>query len=257
MSYALGERELTLGVWSKETVRGHICDVFEPQSRNPFGYGLIYLHGVHLQRLLDKPAFVAEFENFGLPVICPRTGRSWWTNRICPDFDPKIDAESYVVKEVIPFFESRFGIVPPRIGILGTSMGGQGALRLAYRRPDLFKVVAAISPAIDFHKRIAEGDETLLAMFEDEESARQETAILHIHPLNWPKHQFFCCDPADERWWDSVDRLRMKLFSIGVPFEYDLTTTGGGHGFEYYNLMAPKAVKFVYDRLQRERASLL
>ena len=136
-------------------------------------------------------------------------------------------------------------------------MGGQGALRLAYRRPDLFKVVAAISPAIDFHKRIAEGDETLLAMFEDEESARQETAILHIHPLNWPKHQFFCCDPADERWWDSVDRLRMKLFSIGVPFEYDLTTTGGGHGFEYYNLMAPKAVKFVYDRLQRERASLL
>src|SRR5690606_12435864 len=145
----------------------------------------------------------------------------------------------------------------PRIALLGTSMGGQGALRLAYQFPDTFPVCAAISPAIDFHRRLDEGDEILGAMFEDREAARQETAILHIHPLNWPRHQFFCCDPTDVRWYEGVDRLHMKLNSLGVPHECDLETTGGGHGFEYYSLMATKAIEFLVRGLDRERLRLV
>jgi S-formylglutathione hydrolase len=132
-------------------------------------------------------------------------------------------------------------------------MGGQGALRIAYRHPRFFPVVAAISPAIDFQTRYYEGDETIPQMYDDPEAARQDTATLHVHPLNWPRHQFFCCDPADHRWWESADRLRMKLWSLGVPHEVDLVTTGGGHGFEYYNLQAERAVGFLVERLDQER----
>ena len=101
--------------------------------------------------------------------------------------------------------------------------------------------------------RLDEGDEVLLEMYGDRESARQDTALLHVHPLNWPRHQYFCCDPADERWFESADRLRMKLGSLGVMFERDLETTGGGHGFDYYNRMAEKAVGFLHNGLERER----
>jgi len=132
-------------------------------------------------------------------------------------------------------------------------MGGQGGLRLAYKYPDRFPVVAAISPAIDYYLRFKEGDETLPLMYRDAEDARQDSAILHIHPLNWPRNQFFCCDPSDRRWWDSADRLRMKLASLGIPFEYDLETSGGGHGFEYYNKMAERAIRFIAERLEKER----
>ena len=90
-------------------------------------------------------------------------------------------------------------------------------------------------------------------MYRDPESARQDTAILHVHPLNWPRHQFFCCDPEDERWWESADRLRMKLYSLGVPHEIDLETTGGGHGFEYYSRMAPRAIGYLAAKLDEER----
>ncbi len=45
----------------------------------------------------------------------------------------------------------------------------------------------------------------------------------------------------------------MKLYSLGVPHECDLETTGGGHGFEYYSRMAPRAIGFVAERLERER----
>jgi hypothetical protein len=94
-------------------------------------------------------------------------------------------------------------------------------------------------------------------MYPDPEAARQDTAILHVHPLNWPRHQFFCCDPDDYRWWESADRLRMKLYSLGIPHERDLETTGGGHGFDYYNRMAGRAIKFLADKLDEERRRIV
>jgi hypothetical protein len=45
----------------------------------------------------------------------------------------------------------------------------------------------------------------------------------------------------------------MKLSSLGIPFECDLQTRGGGHGFAYYNHMAAKAVAFIAERLESER----
>jgi S-formylglutathione hydrolase FrmB len=244
------------GVWSEETVGGHPCDLFMPAVQNPHGFVVLYLHGVHLNRLHDKTAFMEQVERYGLPVVAPMTRRSWWTDRICREFDAKITAERHVLDNVLQFIEQRLGAAPPKIGLLGTSMGGQGALRLAYKHPRLFPVVAAISPAIDFHKRYNEGDETIPQMYPDPEAARQDTAILHIHPLNWPRHQFFCCDPEDYRWWDSADRLRMKLWSLGIPHECDLETTGGGHGFTYYNRMAERAVTFLASKLDEQRRTI-
>jgi S-formylglutathione hydrolase FrmB len=90
-------------------------------------------------------------------------------------------------------------------------------------------------------------------MYRDVEDARQDTALLHIHPLNWPRNQFFCCAPSDERWHSSADRLRMKLASLGIPFECDLETDNGGHSYQYFTHMAPRAVSFIAQRLDRER----
>lgn len=242
--------------WDEVLVGGHPCDLFEPETPSPHGYVLIYLHGVHLQRLRDKQVFCAEFQRHGVRVLAPMTQRSWWTDRICPEFDPGLTAEQHLLRNVLPYAKERWGAEPPRIGLLGTSMGGQGALRFAYKYPDLFPVSAAISPAIDYQYRWEEGDEMLQRMYPDPESARQETALLYVHPLNWPRHQFFCCDPVDERWWDSADRLRMKLSSLGIPFDCDLETSGGGHSFVYYERMAERAIAFLVRSLERERLRL-
>jgi S-formylglutathione hydrolase FrmB len=207
--------------------------------------------------LVDKRPFVEGFARHGLPVVAPITKRSWWTNKICDEFDPHLTAERHVVDNVLPWIEERYGSAPPRIGLLGTSMGGQGALRFAYKYPNKFPVAAAISPAIDYQTRYYQDDEeTIPQMYPDPEAARQDSATLHIHPLNWPRHQFFCCDPEDFRWWESADRLRMKLYSLGVPHECDLETSGGGHGFDYYNRMAERAITFLAERLDQERRRL-
>jgi S-formylglutathione hydrolase FrmB len=245
------------GTWSTVEIAGHPCDVYEPPRPNDRGFAVIYLHGVRLTRLVDNRAFTDEFARHGLPVIAPVTGRSWWADRICPEFDPQLTAERHVLTNVLPFVQSRWNTSPPRVALFGTSMGGQGALRLAFKHAATFPVVAAISPAIDYQLRWDEGDETLPMMYEDRESVRQDTATLHVHPLNWPRHVWFCCDPADHRWHESADRLRMKLAALGIPHDRDLDTTGGGHSFAYYNQMAPRAISFIAEQLEREDRRVL
>jgi S-formylglutathione hydrolase FrmB len=243
----------TTGSWSQQQVAGHACEIYEPPQPSPHGYVLIYLHGVHLNGLSDKPAFVDEFDRYGLRVVCPRTARSWWTDKICREFDPQVTAERYVVEHIRTWILERFSVAPGGIALLGTSMGGQGALKISFKYPQHFPVVAAISPAIDYHLRLDEADETLGLMYPDREAARQDTATLHVHPLNWPRNMWFCCDPTDLRWHESAERLRMKLAALGIPYTCDLETSGGGHAFEYYNRMAEKALAFIVERLDAER----
>jgi S-formylglutathione hydrolase FrmB len=242
------------GSWRQIAVGGHRCDLYEPTHPGEHGYFVIYLHGLRLGRLNENAVFSREFARHGLRVVAPMTGRSWWTDRICREFDANLSAERYVVERVLPFLAEQFRAVSPRLALLGTSMGGQGALRLAFKYPNQFPVAAAIAPAIDYHQRFYdEEEETLPQMYVDAESARQDTAILHVHPLNWPRNLWFASDPVDVRWHESAQKLRMKLSALGIPHECDLQTSGGGHSWDYYNLVGPQAIDFIIRRLEHER----
>ena len=62
---------------------------------------------------------------------------------------PGDDPMAMVVDELIPMCQRRgLGRPPNRIGTMGISMGGYGALLMAEKFPDLIAAVAAISPAI-------------------------------------------------------------------------------------------------------------
>jgi S-formylglutathione hydrolase len=130
-------------------------------------------------------------------------------------------------------------------------MGGQGALRLAFRHPDTFPVVAAVAPAIDYQHAWEAGDDELRSMYTSAESARQDTAILHVHPLYWPRNIWFSADPIGGAWFDSADRLHMKLFSLGIPHEYCAGDIDGGSHAEPEPLL--RAIHFAAERLEKER----
>jgi S-formylglutathione hydrolase FrmB len=244
------------GTWSEIDLGGHVCSVFEPAVPSEHGYVVVYLHGSDAGKLAALAEFTRQFDRYGLRVIQPITGPSWWSDRIWPQFDQAISAEAYVLERVVPYVAERWAAQPPRLALLGMSMGGQAALRIAYKHPNVFPTVAAISPAVDFHRRIREGvDPVLDQLYRDEEDARQDTALLCIHPLNWPRNQFFCCDPTDP-WYESADRLRMKLGSLGIPFQCDLETEAGGHSLDYARRMAEPAVDFLAEKLDAERLRL-
>ncbi len=242
------------GQWTTETIAGKTADVFEPAASPRFG--VIHLHGYERETLHDRPAFTRLFADLRLACVCPHGQRSWWVDRICPEFDPVITAERYLLQSVLPYFHEHWSLAPRAVGLQGINMGGQGALRLAFKNPDLFPVVAAISPALDFHDRYGEGT-PLDEMYDSKEQCRQDTALLHVNPTKQPPHIYFCVDPDDTRWYRGCDRLHEKLTALGVAHEFDFTTRAGGHSWDYFNAMAERVVRFVHAGLEYESRRLL
>lgn len=236
------------------TVAGHRCQLFEPAQPNPHGSTLVFLHDVDGAGLDRRTAYLDQFQRYGLPCIAPISGRSWWTERVWPDFDSAISAERYVIDHVLDYVAERWHSRSPQVALLGIGMGGQAALRLAFKYPNRLPIAAAVAPALDYQLAYYDEEETALpAIYPEPEAARQDTAILHVHPLNWPRNIWFAADPADERWYSGAERLKMKLSALGIPHDADLETSSAGRSASYAELMASAAVAYLLERLDRER----
>ncbi|MCA9259372.1 MAG: hypothetical protein KDA61_09240 [Planctomycetales bacterium] len=242
--------------WQTIKIADHFCLVYDPPERaqQPFAY--IYLHdyGPVDDDPVDAPVKTI-IEQRQAPTVVPLAPELWWTDRLYAPWSERYDAEQYVVRHVTCWLDAQWDRRSPQVGLWGAGMGGQGALRISYRHPNQFPVVAAISPLIEFQKAHEAGSIPLRAMYRDAEQARQDTATLHIHPLNWPRNQWFGCAADDYFAFDGVDRLRMKLYSLGVPHEC-LADDYYASNESAATTLAKEAWEFMQRRLQAEQRRL-
>lgn len=239
--------------WQTLAIAGKAVDLFVPTEASP-RFAVIYLHSFLGESPSQRPGWAELLAARGLACVSPRGGRCWWSDRICPEFDDHVTPEEFILKSVVPWIESSWKFPPRRLGLLGVDMGGQGALRLAFKHPRVFPAVAAIAPSIEYHELYWSGlaiDE----MYRSKEECRQDTAPMHINPYEYPPHIFFATDPADP-WWRGSDRLREKLAALGIAHRCDLSSRSGGHSWTYFDAMAPRAIAFLHEGLERESRRL-
>lgn len=234
--------------WKTITIAGHAADVLEP-AEPLTDRAVLFLHGHGERTLADNEVFTRLLGERGLRVICPHGGKGWWLDRLCTAFDETTTPAAWIADDVLPWIAANWNAEPPRVGLLGVSMGGQGVLQMAYPDGRRFPVVVAISPIVDFYHCLGNGF-PLDEMFADREEARQWNVTLNLHPLNWPRYQFIFCDPQDI-WFEGCERLGMKLSASGIIHERDFDTSGGGHTWEYFERVAPAAVDYLSRKLQR------
>jgi pimeloyl-ACP methyl ester carboxylesterase len=240
--------------WTALDIAGKKADIYDPPGRPRFG--ILFLHATGLETLHDNPVYTRLLAELNLACVSPHGQRCWWTDRVCEEFDARVTPERYLLDSVIPFFQERWGLKPRAIGLLGISMGGQGALRLAFKHPELFPVVAGISSALDCYELYGQ-DSALDRMYDSKEQCRQDTALMHLPPYHAPPHIFYCIDPDDLLWYRGNDRLHEKMNALGVAHTADLTTRAGGHSWQYFDHMAEPALRFVYQGLEQESRRLL
>jgi S-formylglutathione hydrolase FrmB len=244
---------MKLDGWLEASIAGKTVHYYLP--RNP-SFLILDLHPVGEELASNNPVFTAELEKLGLACVSPMGKRSWWSDRICAEFDPKLSAEAFVLQELLPWIEAELRFTPPRIGLTGISMGGQGALRLGFKYPKLFPIVAGIASALEYHQWYGLGT-PIDEMYPSSEHCRQDGAILQINPHQYPTAIWFACDPNDETWYRGNDRLHEKLRAIGIPHTADLDTEAGGHSWPYFNLMIPQMLEFIKAALSKENRRLL
>jgi putative tributyrin esterase len=88
-----------------------------------------------------------EQKRFGeFVLITPEADTSFYVN----SKNGNVKYESFFIREFVPQMETRFRISNKRSGraIGGISMGGYGALRLAFKYPQMFAAVSAHMPAL-------------------------------------------------------------------------------------------------------------
>ena len=156
----------------------------------------------------------------------------------------------------MPWIQARWHVPTSRLGVFGIGAGGQGALRLAFRHSGLFQTVAGINAILDFHDLYHSGT-ALDEMYDSKEQCRQDTAILQIHPAQYPAHMFFCYDPASHWIVRGNDRLHEKLGALGIPHEIDFSTTANGGGEGYVDRIAERVVQFLARGIEETSRRLL
>ena len=115
---------------------------------------LYYLHGLgdNEQSLLNSGGWdlIEDMQRTGtvgdFVVLAPNGGHTFFINSA----DGKIRYEDFLTKEFMPQMEKKYRIAGTRTkrGITGVSMGGFGALRLAFKYPQQFEAVSAEMPAL-------------------------------------------------------------------------------------------------------------
>jgi len=187
-------------------------------------------------------------------VVAPSAGRSFYVNSI----DGHIRYEDFFLREFIPFIESHYRIEAQRHtrGIMGISMGGYGALRLAFRFPQEFGSVSAHSAAL-----IAKLPDTTNANAEDNPLARMVGAAFgspfdrkfwdRNNPftivLNSPPPMglkiYFDCGTEDQFGFDiGAEAFHNLLDSKRIPNEFHLYP--GGHDWIYFAQHFPASLQF-------------
>ena len=244
--------KISAGEWSDVEIVGKKADMFTPAKTPESPAGILFLHNHEEETLAGNSVYTEEFEKRGYHVICPHGKQSWWLDKICTEFDAEQTPMAYLIENIVPEFSRLWNLEPPMIGLMGIGMGGQGVLQLSYRHPREFPVVAAIAPAVDMQSWYGR-DFPLDSIFDSWEAVRQETALLRLNPLNWPKHQLLLCDPQDKQCFEGSERLLSKLYSMGILFQRDFETTAGGYCWDYFNRMSTQALDFITEGLDTYR----
>ena len=112
----------------------------------PFVEGGAHNEASYLAAESDRIQFVAVSPDAGETTWCEHCG--WVDGRL----GQGVNAETHLYREVLPLTEAMFRVRTDRAGrgIMGASMGAAGALIQATRHPDLYSVVAALSPPVDY-----------------------------------------------------------------------------------------------------------
>ena len=129
---------------------------------------LYYLSGLTCTwaNVTEKGQFQHAAAKSGMVVVCPDTsprglnlpgehdaydfgsGAGFYLDATEPPWSAHYRMETYVVDELPGLVAKVCAVDPDRQGVFGHSMGGHGALTLAFRHPDRYRSLSAFSPIV-------------------------------------------------------------------------------------------------------------
>ena len=196
------------------------------------------LHGAggdHKSWLGKAPKIKAYANQYNVIIVCPDGYKTSWY------FDSPVDKtmqyETYVSKELVSKIDDAYNTIADNKhrAISGFSMGGHGALYLAFKHHDIWGVAASMSGGVDIRPfpRGWEIAERLGKYSENPEIWEKNTVINLVHLLDGKNLNFMFDCGVDDFFYDANVRLHKKLVQNNIPHDY--IERPGGHTNKYWS----------------------
>ncbi|WP_368250680.1 alpha/beta hydrolase [Enterococcus sp. 2201sp1_2201st1_B8_2201SCRN_220225] len=224
------------------TVRVILPDIIEPKKELPVIWlfhglgdnGSAWARKTNLEQLVSTKDWV---------IIMPDMGRSFYS-----DMTYGGKYWQYLTCELIPQMQNLLPISqnPADNYVVGNSMGGYGALKLAFSYPEKFRAVAAISPVVDL-KVVPTIMSDYQGVFGENgvfDSQNELLAIAKQAPVkDLATIKLFQIIGDEDFLKEDNDRFHTEMAS--VPIETDYQVLPGNHDWIFWN----EAIKKVLDWL--------
>ncbi|MEI6865465.1 alpha/beta hydrolase family protein [Flavicella sp.] len=204
------------------------------ESLFPVVYLLHGAGGDYSSWMNKAPDIKKYADDYNVIIVCPDGEKTSWY------FDSPIDAsmqyETYISEELVSAVDTSYKTIATskNRAITGYSMGGHGALYLAFKHLDIWGAAASMSGGVDIRpfplrwnisKRLGEYANNL-------EVWENNTVINLLYLLNGENLHFLFDCGVDDFFYDANVRLHNKLLERNIPHDY--IERPGGHTNKYW-----------------------
>lgn len=202
-------------------------------------YPVVYLlHGYSgnyadwIKKVKDLPAYA---DQFNIIIVCPDGNFSSWY------FDSPLDSawkyETYVSKELVHWVDDHYSTIKSRTGraITGLSMGGHGALYLAFRHQDVFGAAGSMSGGVDLRPFPLNWDiAKRIGSYKDNPEQWEKNSVINLTHLLVKDALALIIDCGTGDFFYRVNvNLHEKLLERNIA--HDFISRPGAHNWEYWD----------------------
>ena len=182
----------------------------------------------------DKTSIKQLSDEYDVIFICADGNYSSWY--IDSPVDPAYKYETYVSSELVNYVDSHYSTIKNRSGraITGLSMGGAGALFLAFRHQDVYGACGSMSGGVDLRPFPDNWDiAKRLGSYKDHPDRWAAYSVINLVSLLKPNSLAITFDCGSSDFFAGVNKsLHEKLLAAKIPHDY--ASRPGAHTWEYW-----------------------
>jgi len=229
----------TIVVFSNSMQKPIKCVVIKPSGykkktvRFPTVYLLHGYAGWYANWIIRVPELKDYADEYGLLIVCPDGSASWYFDS---PVDNNIRYETYISKELPHYIDSAYRTIANRDhrAITGLSMGGHGALSIAWKHSEIFAAAGSMSGVVDMSEvKNKYGISNLLGDTLHFKDNWHNYSVLNVVENKLSDSLAIIIDDGiDDIFITGNRKLHQKLLALKIPHEY--IERPGKHNWEYW-----------------------
>ncbi|MDN5284277.1 MAG: esterase family protein [Mucilaginibacter sp.] len=207
---------------------------YQTSKKFPVLYLLHGFSGNYSDWILKVPAIAKLADQYQVIIVCADGNFAGWY------YDSPVNKEwqyeTYVGTELVNYVDKHYSTITNRSGraITGLSMGGHGAMYIAFKHQDTFGAVGSMSGAVDIRPLAdAFGIEQVLGKYSEHPEIWEKNSVINMIYLIKPNSLAITFDcGCDDFLYQMNVAFHNELLMRKIP--HDFTVRPGAHTWEYW-----------------------